>query len=108
MLTAMPNRIGSVFRWRATALGLDAGAIGFCYAQLNDGRVSVLFATGTPLSLTAIELNRYAEHLGRNADLASYRFEGLNKLFDDFDAGRFGRAFRGIVDLEPGAGSRTG
>ena len=104
----MPNRIGSVFRWRATALGVDAGAIGFCYAQLPDGRVSVLFSTGTPLSLTAIELNRYAEQLGRNADLANYRFEGLNKLFDDFDAGRFGRAFRGIVDREPGAGSRTG
>jgi hypothetical protein len=102
MLNAMPHRIGSVFRWRTSVLGLEAGTICFSYAQLPDGRISVLFSTGTPLSLTAIELNRYADLLGRNTDVIGYRFGGLNELFDDFDAGRFARVFRGIVDTELG------
>jgi hypothetical protein len=104
----MANRTGSVYRWRSEALGIARGAVGFCYAQLPDGRVSVLFETGVPLSLTPIELNRYAECLGRNADVVEYRFEGLNKLFDDFDAGRFVRCFRGMVDIELPGGAKTG
>ena len=98
MLTGMPQRIGSVFRWRANALGVDAGAIGFCYAQLRDGRVRVLFSTGTPLSLTPIELNRYAEHLGHAAEMAFYRFEDLGRLLDDFARGRFAAVFRHAED----------
>lgn len=104
----MPNRIGALYRWRADALGLAANTAGFCYAHLPDGRLSVLFETGVPLSLSPIELNRYAEYLGRNTDVIGYRFEGLNKLFDDFDAGRFARAFRGIVDLVGAGDARAG
>lgn len=107
MLHAM-NRTGSVYRWRSDALGVAAGAFGFSYAQLPDGRISVLFDTGVPLSLSVIELNRYAEFLGRNTDVVGYRFEGLNELFDHFDAGRFARAFRGIVDIEAPGEAKQG
>lgn len=91
----MAIEVGTVYRWRADALGIAAGTRGVCYAELGETCAGVLFETGVPSALTDVELNRYAEHLGRSADMAFYRYEDLGRLLDDFTRGRFAGVFRG-------------
>lgn len=90
----MAIEVGTVYRWRADALGIAAGTLGVCYAELGETCAGVLFETGVPSALTDAELNRYAQNLGAAPDMAFYRYEDLGRLLDDFSRGRFAGVFR--------------
>lgn len=94
----MAIEVGNVYRWRDNALGIPAGTRGICYTELGETCAGILFETGVPSALTDVELNRYAENLGRSAEMAFYRFEDLGRLLDDYTRGRFERVFRGEAD----------
>jgi hypothetical protein len=94
----MSIEVGSLYRWRSDALGIRAGTLGVCYTQLGETCAGLLFETGVPSALTDVELNRYAESLGRAPEMAFYRFEDLGRLLDDFSRGRFAAVFRPPVE----------
>ena len=90
----MSIAVGSMFRWRADALGIAAGTTGVCYAHADGALHCVLFENGIPAALTEAELNRYALALGDAPTLTGYRFDGLVQLLDDYHRGVFACAFR--------------
>ena len=94
----MAIEVGTLYRWRADALGVAKGALGVCYSELGETCAGVLFETGVPCALTDVELNRYAEKLGHAHEMALYRFEDLGRLLDDFARGRFAAVFRHAED----------
>src|SRR2546423_258422 len=70
----MAIQVGTVYRWRADALGIAADTHGVCYAELGETCAGVLWETGIPSALTDVELNRYAENLGCAPAMAFYRY----------------------------------
>ena len=94
----MAIEVGTLYRWRADALGVEKDTVGVCYSELGETCAGVLFETGVTCALTDVELNRYAEHLGRAPEMAFYRFEDLGRLLDDFARGRFAPVFRHAED----------
>lgn len=94
----MAIEVGSLYRWRADALGVEKDTYGVCYSELGETCAGVLFETGVTCALTDVELNRYAENLGHAAEMSFYRFEDLGRLLDDFARGRFAAVFRHAED----------
>ena len=94
----MAIEVGSLYRWRGDALGVAKDTRGVCYSELGETCAGVLFETGVTCALTDVELNRYAEQLGRSAEMAFYRFEDLGRLLDDFARGRFAAVSRHAGD----------
>lgn len=89
----MAVQVGSIFRWRKDALGIAAGAFGICYGAIDADLSGILFDTGVPVALSELELHQHARCEGFAHGLATYRFDGLIQLLEDFDRGVFAGAF---------------